>query len=335
MGVEQQAPHAPKLGVSTRLLGKFHVTGIFWYRFHHWGVGILPRWGRSIFLFLFNGFFFLVLRRIRRAVASNLVPVLGPCGWWEKQHRIYRTLNTFAWSLTERYEQFSAGERVDVRVDPPEIWQSLRESSRGAILVTGHIGNWEIGSMKPASTERRRIHVVREEEVDPRAQEFIRGLLCKHMGDSYVTHFEKNDPFLGVQLLDVLGQGDVVALQGDRPRKGGRTIQVRLFDKPYEVPVGPLALARAAEVPLVPVFVLREGRFRYRAAFREPIHVSRSGNRDVDMREAAQRFVAELEWAIRECPHQWFCFRNLWEERRGGTRALASGPRKRVSPAPR
>lgn len=332
MGVEQQAPHAPKLGVSTRILGKFHVTGVFWYRFHHWGVGFLPRWGRSIFVFLFNGFFFVVLRRIRRAVASNLVPVLGPCGWWERQRRIYRTLNTFAWSLTERYEQFSAGEKVDVRVDPPGIWESLRDASGGLILVTGHVGNWEVGSMKPASTEQRRIHVVREEELNPQAQAFVRDLLREHMGDCYITHFEAGDPFLGIELLRVLGDGDVVALQGDRPRKGGRTIQVRLFGRPYEIPVGPLVLARSSRAPLIPVFVLREGRFRYRAAFREPIDVARTGCRDSDLREAAQRFVTELERTILECPHQWFCFRDLWPEERSGSEVAVAGQVNRARP---
>jgi len=35
-------PHAPEAGYSRRLLGRFHVTGVFWYRFHRWGVSILP-----------------------------------------------------------------------------------------------------------------------------------------------------------------------------------------------------------------------------------------------------------------------------------------------------
>ena len=76
--------------------------------------------------------------------------------------------------------------------------------------------------------------------------------------------------------------------------------------------MGPAALARAAGVAILPVFVFREGRKRYRCSLRAPIRIVATGDRQADMDQALQRFAAELECAISHRPHQWFCFRKLW-----------------------
>src|SRR6185295_15541941 len=245
-------PHAPEAGWARRLLGPFHVTGVFWFRLHSFGVRILPEWALSGVLALFTTFFWIVLRKIRAAIAGNLEAVLGPCGWWQRQVRIYRTFYSFAWCLSERYERLSTDRAFEVEAEGLEGWQELNASGEGFILVTAHLGSWEVGSMLPATQDQRRIHVVREAETDPRAQRFIAELIRRCGGDLYVTHFAE-DPQLGVAMLDALREGEVVALQGDRPRAGGRAAEVPLFGRPFPLPVGPAALARAAGVPIVPV----------------------------------------------------------------------------------
>ena len=87
----------------------------------------------------------------------------------------------------------------------------------------------------------------------------------------------------------------------------------RVSDYAYDLPEGPVALARLADVPLLPVFVLREGRLRYRIVFREPIRVPRTSNRREDTASAAAELATAIEWGIRERPHQWFCFSRVWE----------------------
>jgi len=141
------------------------------------------------------------------------------------------------------------------------------------------------------------------------------------MGELYVTHFATDDMSLGITLLQALRDGDLVALQADRPRKGGRTVTTTLFDRPFDLPVGPLVLARTAGVPILPVFVIREKRFRYRLVMREPIHVADTGDRDADTRAAAIEIAQSLEWAIRNHPHQWFCFGKVWADMVGNDAA--------------
>ncbi|MCH9648310.1 MAG: lysophospholipid acyltransferase family protein [Deltaproteobacteria bacterium] len=303
---------APEVGFSRRLLGPFHITGVFWFKFHHWGISILPSWAMGIFVVLFTTFFFLVLRRIRRAIASNLEAALGPCSWWQRQVRIYRSMWNFAWCLTESYEQKTTDRPLTVTVEGDEGLEDLHRDGQGFVLVTAHVGHWEVGALRSPRYKGWQVHVVREEEMDPKAQEFVLKLYENRGDDRVKMYFSPHATNVGVTLLAALRRGEIVALQGDRPPSGGRTVTAELFGRPIELPVGPVSLGRAAEVPLVPSFVFRAGRSRSRVVFRPPIQVAHTKNRQEDLQEAVQKVVAEVEAAILEAPYQWFCFRELW-----------------------
>jgi lauroyl/myristoyl acyltransferase len=305
-------PHAPVLGLSHRILGRFHVTGVFWYQFPDWAISRLPAWIDGTVTLLFTLFFFVLLGRIRKAIASNLEPVLGRAGFWGRWWRSLRTMRSFSWCYAERYRMVRQPELFRAALEGEEHWHRAVESGAGVVLVTAHIGPWENGVRFGASDVRRRVHLVREKEMDPRAQTFIEGLLARSGGD-YVTHFADSDPALGLELVKALRQGDLVALQGDRPRTGGRAVDVGLFGRSFALPIGPAALARSAEVAMLPVFNFRDGRFRMRSVVRPAIHVARTGDRDRDIEQALRSLAGEIEWAIRQRPFQWFCFRRLWD----------------------
>jgi len=325
-----ESPQAPERGRLARLLGPLHVTGVFWYRFHLWGVRHGPRWAFSPCVHLFTCFFAIALRRIRRAIKANLAAVLGPAGFLEAERRVWRTLLTFAWCLTERYEHLAGRRSPQLEVDHREAWDRLVAARRGFIVLTAHLGNWEAAAAVAVAHLDSRMHLVREEELDPEAQRFVRQLVAGRMGPGFVTHFA-GDPSLGLLLGDALGRGEVVALQGDRPRAGGQAIATALFGRPFLLPAGPLALARVSAAPLLPAFAFREGRGRYRVVFRDPIQVATTDDRKRDLEHAAWELTRVLEWAIARAPHQWFCFRRLWPEPQRAATALAphspqSGP---------
>lgn len=292
-------------------MGRFHITGIFWYRFHAWAARTLPSAMQAPIVLSFTTLFFFLLIRIRRALADNLDPVLGHASVVTRQIRIFRTMHNFAWCQTERYERLNTTRAFRIDIDL-ERWRRLFCGTEGLMLVTAHLGNYEVGSMLPAIEEGRRVFVVREKEVDPEAQRFVQQMLERAGGDCWTNHFESDDAFHGMVLLQALREGAIVGIQGDRPRHGARTVQTTIFGMPLQLPSGPAALARTAEVPLVPVFVLRQGRRHYAVELGEPIRVARSRDREHDVEQATQRVAAAIEAAIRRAPYQWFCFRRLW-----------------------
>ena len=307
-------PHAPEVGRARRWLGDYHVTGLFWYRFHKWAVSTLPAWTLWPITITFTTFFFLTIFKIRRAIASNLEQVLGPCGFLETQRRIYATMWTFGWCLSERYERLTTDRPFELAIEALEHWNAVAAKDRGFVMVTAHLGMYEVSSMLPTPDGPRHVHLVREPEVDPRAQEFIRQSVRGVQGEHYTMHFQSEDPLQGMVFLDALRRGEIVAMQGDRPRMGSRTVNATLFGRPIALPSGPASLARTADVPMLPVFAIREGRRRCRVVFGPPVHVPHTDDRNADLTWAMGRIGAEVEKAVRRVPHQWFVFRRLWPD---------------------
>src|SRR5262249_18189994 len=295
-------PHGRAVGWGRRLLGTFHVTGVFWFRLPYWALSWLRGGPLRFVVFAFTSGFFVALRQIRAAVAGNLEAVLGPAGFVERQRGLFRTFHAFAWCYAERYEALQYPARFAVVADGLENLNSAAGPGEGFIFVTAHVGHWEAASHQIAAILQREAHVVREEEIDARAQAFLQDILRLHGRVRYTTHFASDGPRLGLELAEALRQGHVVALQGDRPRAGGRTVSARLFGRSLDLPLGPAALARAVDVALVPTFSFREGRHRYRVVFRKPIRVSRDAPRAQALEDAIQRLAADIEWAVREQP---------------------------------
>ncbi len=75
----------------------------------------LPAW-----VALCSTIFSIVLWNIRNAIAANLEAVLGPCGFWARQLRIYRTIEAFSWCYGARYEQMVHPGRFQVEVEGAE-----------------------------------------------------------------------------------------------------------------------------------------------------------------------------------------------------------------------
>ncbi|MBL9079111.1 MAG: hypothetical protein JNL08_16525 [Planctomycetes bacterium] len=305
-------PHGVPRTLGRRLLGPLHVTGIAWYRLHYWAT-FFPEWFVVTVVWLSTWFFWAVLWQIRAAVAANLEAVLGPCSWFERQRRIWRTFHEYAWCLTERYEQFHQADRMRFEFAGEAVYADMQANPRGYVFFTAHFGNWEMGPLLRDVPRGRKIHVVREPEMSRSAQRFVGELFERHpRRDQFVVHYAGADLALGARLLMALRQGDVVAMPGDRPRAGMATTTATMFGRPMQLPPGPAALARAAGAPLVPVFVFREGRRHYRIELRTPIEVEQGDDKAAAIGRAVDRMAAACEQAIRERPHHWFCWARLW-----------------------
>lgn len=291
--------------------GWFVVDGLFWWRLHRLAVRAVPPPLIAPAVFACTVVAHGLLHRQRRVLAANLEPVLGAAGFLERQRRAFRTFHHFAWCLTERFETYGTRRRILPAFQGLEHWESVASSGRGFVLLTAHLGHWETGSMMPSGLQGRRIHVVREQEIDPAVQERLRKMIAEHGGERYEMH-SAHRPDLGPKLLMALRRGEIVALQGDRPAAEGRAVTAPLFGRPFRLPAGPAALLRATGAPILPVFVYREARLRSRVVFHPPILPPRSRDRDVDLAEIHHRIATEIEKAVRRAPHQWFGFRRVW-----------------------
>src|SRR5215471_18370567 len=183
----------------------------------------------------------------------------------------------------------------------------VRQNGRGFLLVTGHVGNWEMGAVT-LKAHGLTAAVVGQPELDANVQEMRLNLRTRlgvesiDIGSSMATAFKVRAAVDG---------GRAVALLVDRAYPEDQVI-VPYFDRPTPFLRSPALLARFCSCPILPGFFLRAPDGSYFNIWGEPICADSSLSPDQDARRIMTRVAEDLAGVIRAHPTQWFNFYRFW-----------------------
>lgn len=292
---------------------RYLVRGVFWRQLLRWAVLNVPCWIEPVLLG-FWALIFLLWGPGRRGMMLNLKAILPGSSSIGNVFRAYRILWNFAWTIDDAVRFRETRMVPDWEFVGMENFEKLQSHPGGAIILTAHMGSYDLGANLFAETSPRKIVMVRAPEVDPQTRAYEEQQQERGT-ESLRIDFNTKAADLAFDLLDAVRAGEIVAIQGDRVTPGIATLPATLFGKPTEMPAGPFALAMAARAPIFPLFVIRQGRRSYRLLTCPPIMVERRGrDRDADLRRALDSWTAELERVIREWWYQWFDFEPFSKE---------------------
>ncbi len=192
-----------------------------------------------------------------------------------------------------------------VRFEGIEILDKMLNMGKGAMLVTGHIGCWELMAAA-LSLKGYPLYVVGKPIYDPRLDRIIvrnrEGAGSKYIarGDSItkILRALRNNAMIGF-LIDQ-----------DTDVEG---VFVDFFGKPAYTPVGPVALALKKELPVVPMGIQLMENFKHRILIGEPIELVRTGDQKKDRTINTQKLSNFLEEIIRLYPSQWVWMHERWK----------------------
>jgi len=246
-------------------------------------------------------------------VVSNLLPVVG--GDPERARCVAReNFGEFAEKLVDLWRHEALGPGA-VTVGAAGGWESFHEalgSGRGVLLVTPHLGNWELGGSMLVSFGVKPLVLTAPEPgvglTGMRAE-----ARARHGVETLVVGA---DPFAFVQVIRRLQEGGVVALLLDRPMTG-TGVEVEFLGQGLPASSAAADLARATGAVILPVYVVREAG-QHRAYALPPVAYDRArlGNRE-ERRELTGRILRVFEPAVRQFPGQWFHFVPVWQSKRG------------------
>ncbi|MCB9398254.1 MAG: lysophospholipid acyltransferase family protein [Acidobacteria bacterium] len=182
------------------------------------------------------------------------------------------------------------------------------QAGQGAILVTAHMGNWELGGnffgrlVRPLTViyVRDRFNIV--ERFRSRFRRYSNIKECPVDRSLFST----------LPALRALEQGEFLALQGDRDFNE-RGVLATFFGKTCTFPEGPYHLALLARVPVIPCFTLYGKDGRYRIHLYPPIHPPANGKREDRVQEMLNQYLRVLEDVVRQYPDQWYTFYPFFE----------------------
>jgi KDO2-lipid IV(A) lauroyltransferase len=274
---------------------------------------LVPRILHPPFVFVTAAIFYLLLPYQRRGARANLRVVTGNrwveplvisayykyCRNWTDTLLMFRLRGPALFGLIGRDV---GGEHLD---------EALSRGS-GAIIISAHLGNWELGGLGLAErgyplnflTFRERDEKVNELREEVRAERGVRFI-----------YVDRNDPspLAIIEAVNALRRNEVLALLGDRDGSS-HTISLDFFGRPVDIPVGAAYLAIATGAPVIPVFVPLE-RGLYTTFMEEPIYFEggRGGDHGEAIREGTERLLRVFESYIRQYPDQWYNFYDYWE----------------------
>jgi KDO2-lipid IV(A) lauroyltransferase len=256
---------------------------------------------------------FACMPRERSAARRNLARVTGATGWANLKlaYRLFFNFSRFMVAYTELKDLDPArfAGRVEGKAQVDATVLKLLEEGRGLIILTMHIGHWDLG-LKLLSHLNVPVHVVMQSE---NSEEVARYAHEARSAANVEVHRMGSSPLLGVELMTRLMRGELVAIQADRP-VGHNVMMTPFFGAPASLPTGPVQLAMATGAPLLPVFVLLGKGRRYQMHALAPMRVERaaSGDNGFVVREAMGRMTEAMESVISRHPDQWFNFYDIW-----------------------
>lgn len=296
-------------------LRRFHAYGVFWRHFLSWAVLNVPYWIEPYLLGMWAAFFTLAWGKGRRGVMENLSAIFPGSTWLGNFLRAYRVFWNFAWTIDDKVRFKELRVVPDWEFAGAEHLARLQTEEGGAIILTAHMGNYDLGAHLFASLSKRPIVMVRAPEIDPETRQFEAELDGRTAAEALKVDFSTRSSALAIDLLHALQRGEIIAIQGDMVTPGIAALPATLFGRKTEIPAGPFALSMAAHVPVYPLFIFRLGRRRYRLLVGEPFEVKRLRDRSQAFEQAVSHWTGQLEAVVRSAWFQWFFFHPFSQDR--------------------
>jgi KDO2-lipid IV(A) lauroyltransferase len=261
-----------------------------------------------------GGAYFRLRPKYRKAIRANLSVILGEPADSEPVRRAADEMVRGHASAWLDFLHFAAR--------PPEESALLVESvvgfsrlvegrlkGKGVVLLTAHLGNWEVGGLMLAEVKQP-IHVVLVPDLFSGVERVRRRLHAR----AGVTEIPVDRSFIPtLSVLRALESNGIVAMQGDRDFDN-TGISAPFFGREAYFPRGPFRVAMATGAVVLPAFIVRVPGGRYRAVIEEPLSIEETGDRNAALRRNIARYVAVLERYVKAYPEQWYCFYPFWDD---------------------
>jgi Kdo2-lipid IVA lauroyltransferase/acyltransferase len=201
-----------------------------------------------------------------------------------------------------------------IRYDGLEHYEAARAKGRGVLVLTGHLGAWELSSFFHSLNGYPMSLVIRRLD-NPLVDEFVNSVRCLH--GNRVIH--KDDFARG--LLTAMHRGETVGILMDTNMTPPQGVFVPFFGVSACTASGLARVALRTHAAVLPGFLLWEpAERRYVLRFGPELELVRTGEHEQDILANTALFTATIESYIRRYPEQW-----LWVHRRWKTRPEGEG----------
>ena len=188
--------------------------------------------------------------------------------------------------------------------DGVENITSLLDKGEGGILISAHVGNFELAEYFFEEIDTRaQINLVTTDAEHQDIKEYLESVTKKSnlkfilIGEDLSHIFEINA---------ALNKGELVCFTGDRFFEGTKFLIEELLGQEAKFPAGPFLLASRLKVPVVFVYVMKETAKHYH------LYARKTEVKHRDAQGLLKKYTESVEWILNDYPLQWFNYFNFW-----------------------
>jgi KDO2-lipid IV(A) lauroyltransferase len=225
---------------------------------------------------------------------------------------VYRSLSRQLVEFCRMSRYTAENTRGWIRTEGLDHYLAAKARGKGVLIVTGHLGAWELSSFYHSLMGHPMGMVIRRLD-NRRLDEYVNGIRCLH--GNRVLH--KDDFARG--LLTSMRQGETVGILMDTNMTPPQGVFVNFFGKQACAASGVARVALKTGASVLPGFMVwEEAEQRYVLEFGPPLVFERTADEEADIVAATQQCTSAIERWIRRYPDQWLWIHRRWKTRPAG-----------------
>lgn len=254
---------------------------------------------------------YLIDVRHRRIVRRNLkfiYPEWTPHYVKKISKRIFQNLGITLLEIcqTSCFSEDNIMNKVKIRGQKHLI--NAMDKKKGAILISAHLGNWEILPLLCPLYFKRPITLVAKQIKN----KLINRRVYRFRARFGNRVFDKGDAFS--EMTRTLRQNQIVGILIDQGTRISVGVKITFFNKFVSATPAAALLALRCKSPVLPAFCIRNGDGTFTVSIEPPLALERTDDLRADLRTNTQIMTDAVEKSVRKYPEQWFWVHKRWKK---------------------
>jgi predicted LPLAT superfamily acyltransferase len=271
--------------------------------------------GFSYFFLRFISFFYFLFSKTKKTTFRYFKEIHGystPKAFLS----VYKCYYVFGQTLLDKFAILSGQVKTNFTVerDGQEQLVSILEQKKGCILISAHMGNWEVAGQLLNLYDNLKFNMLVYDNEAEQMKNYTESIL-KDKKINLIAMKDGDISYL-VELHRVFGAQEWLVMHGDRFRENAQYIEKTFLGKKAKFPVGPFLLAARFGVPVLYSFCIKENNKTYKLYARQGTRLNRAKNEEQTkqaIETLSNEYILLLEQMVKKYPLQWFNFYEFWE----------------------
>ncbi|MCK7560103.1 lipid A biosynthesis acyltransferase [Chitinophaga sedimenti] len=274
-------------------------------------IGVLRYGGvRPAYLLLYfvAGYYFLFSLSSSRPIFQYFRTKLG-YSRWRSLRCLYLNYYVFGQTLIDKIVVMAnIPNPFTFEFDGERHLHDMVAGGKGGILLSAHLGNWEVAGHLFTRLQTK-INIVMFDGEHERIKKYLSSVTGERVINVIVI---KDDLSHIYAISDALQHRELICMHADRFMPGNKTLAAPFLGEEALFPLGPFQLAATFKVPVSLVFAFKETSTHYHLYATPPRGYH--GRRREGIQEAINDFAAAMEQKVRQYPVQWFNYYDFWDK---------------------